>query len=116
MATISAEYINHQSSLTISNAIANPDGTYTWVVSEKDPSVQNWIDTTGIGEGTMTIRWTGYTGTQGLPTITTQVVDLDQLDTVLSEGTATVTPEQREEQLAERAAGYANVFHSIATT
>src|SRR5262249_46234501 len=114
--TVSADYINHQSTLNTANAVANPDGSYTWVVSATDPGVPNWIDTTGIDEGTLYIRWAGYAGPQGLPTITSQVVPLDQLGTVLPPGTPPVTPARRQQQLAARAAGYANRFHTISTT
>jgi VCBS repeat-containing protein len=114
IATVSADYADAQSSLnTAQGAVANPDGTYTWVISGTDPGVPNWIDTTGLNEGTLYLRFTGYTGAQGLPTITSQVVNLDQLGSVLPAGTPTVTSAQRQQELDARAAGYANRFHTI---
>lgn len=104
----------YQLSLNSEQAVANANGTYTFVVSVTDPGVTNWIDTAGLNEGTIMVRW------QGLPTnssdtdngvaIVTQVVQLDQLASVLPSGTVYVTPEQRQEQLAQRAAGYAQRF------
>jgi hypothetical protein len=122
IATVSADYANNQASLNTADAIANPDGSYTWVISGIDPGVNNWVDTTGIDDGTLYIRWLGYPNandplTPGkAPTISAQVVDIDDLDTVLPAGTATVTPEQRQQDLADRAAGYANRFHTISPT
>jgi hypothetical protein len=101
----------YQLSLNSEQSVANANGTYTFVVSRTDPGVSNWIDTAGLSEGTIMVRW------QGLPTdssdkdngvaIVTQVVQLSQLADMLPIGTKYVTPEQRKEQLAQRAAGYA---------
>ncbi|KFY15352.1 hypothetical protein V492_02042 [Pseudogymnoascus sp. VKM F-4246] len=101
----------YQLSLNSVQSAANANGTYTFVVSRTDPEVSNWIDTARLNEGTIMVRW------QGLPTdssdkdngvaITTQVVQLSQLASVLPAETKYVTPEQRKEQLAQRAAGYA---------
>jgi hypothetical protein len=121
IATVSADYLHHQSSLNTATAVANPDGSYTWVISGTDPGVQNWVDTTGIDDGTLYLRWLGYANpmdpfTTQPPTITAQVVNLDDLNSVLPARTATVTKKQRQQDLAERAAGYANRFHSISPT
>src|SRR5262249_43824359 len=122
IATVTPDYVNNQSSLNTATAIANPDGSYTWVISTTDPGVQNWIDTTGIDDGTLYVRWLGYSNPMdplnpaNAPTITAQVVNLDDLNSVLPAGTATVTPEQRAEQIAQRATGYANRFHTISPT
>jgi hypothetical protein len=44
------------------------------------------------------------------------VVNLEDRNSVLPAGTATVTKKQRQQDLADRAAGYANRFHSISPT
>lgn len=100
----------YQLSLNSEQSVANGNGTYTFVVSVTDPGVSNWIDTAGLNEGTIMVRW------QGLPTdssdkgngvaITTQVIQLSRLASVLPGETKYVTSEQRKEQLAQRAAGY----------
>lgn len=36
----------------------DPDGTWRWVVSHKDPGVANWVSTTGIPHGYTSMRWT----------------------------------------------------------
>ncbi|OBT87205.1 hypothetical protein VE02_04857 [Pseudogymnoascus sp. 03VT05] len=101
----------YQLSLNSKHAVANANGTHTFVVSRTDPGVSNWIDTAGLNEGTIMVRW------QGLPTdssdkdngvaIAAQVVRLSQLADVLPVGTQYVKPEERKEQLAQRAEGYA---------
>jgi len=37
----------------------NADGTYTYIVSHRDPGVANWMDTDGLREGCMAMRWEG---------------------------------------------------------
>lgn len=51
-----------QVSLNNKQAVANENGTYTFVISVEDPGVYNWLNTTGLHEGTIMVRW------QGLPT------------------------------------------------
>jgi hypothetical protein len=86
------------------------------VISLSDPGVYNWLDTAGLHEGTFMVRWQGLPtsssstnspGTTTVPSITVQVVQLFQLVSVLPSETRYATPEERTEQLAERAAGYA---------
>ncbi|KAL5334689.1 hypothetical protein BJX70DRAFT_411111 [Aspergillus crustosus] len=99
-----------QISLNSMQAVSNADGTYTFVVSLQDPEFYNWVNTTGLTEGTIMARW------QGLPTssdsstevaIATQVVLLSELASVLPSGTRYVNPSERAVQLEERAAAYA---------
>ncbi|KAL6863412.1 hypothetical protein ACO1O0_003666 [Amphichorda felina] len=90
-------------------ATVNSNGTYTFVVSKKDPGVYNWLSTSNHTQGTIMGRW------QGLPTdgdtdngieVISSVVALDALGDVLPAETRYVTPEEREEQLKERIEGY----------
>jgi hypothetical protein len=104
----------YQLSLNSVQSVSNANGTYTFVISITDPGVYNWVDTAGLHEGTFMVRW------QGLPTsssssdsatsISTQVVELSGLASVLPSDTRYVTPEERKQQLAQRAAGYAQRF------
>lgn len=55
----SLEYANRQTSLTADQAVASSDGAYRFVVSERDPGVANWLDTTGLPTGTILIRFDG---------------------------------------------------------
>lgn len=104
---------SRQLSLNSVQAAANANGTYTFVVAGEDPAVHNWIDTTGLTEGTFMVRWQGLSTASSdasnatAPAITVQVVPVSGLAAVLPGETRYVTPEQRAKQLAERAAGYA---------
>jgi hypothetical protein len=54
---ISLDYINHQTSLTADQARTDPDGMLRFVVSEHDPGVANWLETTGHQRGYLQLRW-----------------------------------------------------------
>lgn len=60
--TISPDPMVRMVSLNSAQAASNPDGTLSFVVSAVDPGIANWIDTTGLVEGWMMLRW------QGVPT------------------------------------------------
>jgi hypothetical protein len=103
------EYVSRTGSFNASQAIANPDGTITMVAAPRDPGVHNWLDTSGLIDGTFQARW------QSLPPGTTaegavreaRIVKLTDLKANLPEGTRFVTPKERKAQLRERAASYA---------
>ena len=54
---ISLDYINHQTSLNAAQAQADPDGKIRLVVSDRDPVVTNWVETTGHRRGFLQFRW-----------------------------------------------------------
>ena len=55
----SLNYWDHFASLNNFQAKANDDGTITYVISIKDPGVNNWLDTEGLHNGIITLRWGG---------------------------------------------------------
>lgn len=57
--TISPDPMMRTVSLNRAQAAANPDGTLTFVVAAVDPGIANWIDTAGLAEGWMMLRWQG---------------------------------------------------------
>ncbi|OAK52148.1 hypothetical protein [Rhodococcoides kyotonense] len=77
---ISLDYIDHQTSLTSEQAQTDPDGNIRLVVSERNPHVINWIETTGHSRGYAQFRWQRVsrvmTAADG-PTV--EVVDFDQV-------------------------------------
>jgi hypothetical protein len=115
--TITDNYWSQQTSLNNTQAISNPDGSYTLVVSPSDPvlpdgtSVSNWVSTGGLHQGTMAIRFQSIDPNDPLkPTVSSQVVALSDLASVLPAGTATVTPAERAAQIAARSAGFDQRF------
>jgi hypothetical protein len=50
-------YIERQSSLNGAQAVVDPDGNARIVVAHRDPGVTNWLDTGGIEQGMMLLRW-----------------------------------------------------------
>lgn len=106
--TITPAYWNHQTSLTNRQAVPNADGTYTFIISARDPGVYNWIDTTGLDDGTLLMRWQGlpHTPSPSVPSVSARLIDLTHLDSVLPPGTRRVSPNQRATQLAQRRAGF----------
>jgi hypothetical protein len=109
--TITENYWDQQTSLNNAQAVANPDGTYTLVISPTDPGVRNWVSTGGLNQGTISIRFQDLDpNSTALPTVRSQVVSLDQLPTVLPTRTVYVTPQQREDAIKVRKAGFNKRF------
>jgi hypothetical protein len=111
--TITDDYWNEQTSLNNAQAVANPDGTFTFVISVNDPGVYNWVSTGGLSQGTISIRFQDLDlGSTVTPTVTSQLVTLQQLGEVLPSSTEYVNPSQRAGQLAVRKAGFDKRFAS----
>lgn len=97
----------HQTSLNISQATPDSDGSYTYIVSPEDPGVANWIDSAGLRNGYVLVRWQQLpagAGTDGL----LKEYKVIKLADGLPKGAAVITPEQRAAQLAAHRAQYAN--------
>jgi hypothetical protein len=95
-------------SMNKAQSVANADGSYTFVISAKDPGVHNWVDPCDMHEGILTLRWAEFPG--GVPGqdlgATSKVVKLADLKSELPAETKFVTAEERTAQQAEREAGY----------
>ena len=53
----STDYETHQTSLTKAQAVTDPDGLMRFVVSEQNPGIANWLETTGHRTGALMLRW-----------------------------------------------------------
>ena len=105
--TITDNYWDEQTSLNASQAVKNPDGTYTFVISSTDPSVANWISTGGLNQGTISIRFQDFdNSSQAAPTVRSEVIAIDHLGAVLPGTTVYVTAAERAAQIAQRQLGY----------
>lgn len=110
---ITMDYVNHTSSLNNAQAKPNPNGTYTFVISVKDPGVYNWVDTCGLHEGLLNLRWQGLPNkvpASGDVAATMKLVKLADLKSVLPATTKYVTAKERKAQLKKRAAAFARRF------
>ena len=102
--TIAPDPIHRTSSLNKSQAAPNPDGTYTYVVSVEDPGIQNWIDTVGLREGWLLLRWQGVPASTSGSTLVREVklVQLADLEKELPPGVPKATIETRRQQVRRR--------------
>ncbi len=98
----SLDYASHQSSLNHATAHADADGRVRYVISRRDPGVQNWLDTAGLPEGSFLARWTYC---DEYPSdISSRVISLADLDDHVPADTPRVTPEERARVIAARQA------------
>lgn len=105
--TITDDYWNQQTSLNDDQAVANPDGTYTMVVSIVDPLVANWISTGGLNQGIISMRFQDLDpDSRDIPRVQSVVAKLEDLEDHLPVGTVYLTPQERAAQLAARKAGF----------
>jgi hypothetical protein len=103
---MSGNFWSCTSSLNTEQSHQNADGTYPHVFSIKDPGVHNWMDTEGLHDSLFMTRWQKLPQTGGAaggnPTAKGELVKLADLKDHLPDDTKWVTPEEREQQLAER--------------
>lgn len=106
---VSLDFINHQTSLTAHQAQHDRDGKIRFVVSERNPGVANWLETTGHRRGYLQIRWQRtsreFTAADG-PSV--EVIEFDELPERLDfYEDARVTPDEWRERIAARQAAVA---------
>ena len=81
--------VDRTGSLNKAQSEPNADGTWTYVLSNADPGVHNWVDPCGLTEGILTLRMAEFPDqrpTEGL-SASGQVVKLADLESVLPAGT-----------------------------
>ncbi|SNS06341.1 Protein of unknown function [Sphingomonas laterariae] len=101
---VAYDYVGRTSSLNTAQARPNADGSYTFVISARDPGVYNWLDPEGYAAGLYAVRW------QSLPpgaapeaaVKESKVVSFDQLKQALPPETRFITPAERKAQQKER--------------
>lgn len=72
----SLDYRYHQICINKHQAVYDERGGFTLVLSERNPGVPNWLQTAGVRQGTMCLRWVGAKE-QCHPT--TQLISIDKL-------------------------------------
>ena len=93
--------------LNNSQAIANGDGSTSYVISKSDPGVHNWLDTCGLRDGFGIIRW------QNIPESLTKDglianMKVIKLAEVAVLGLPAISTQHRREQVAARFAAYSS--------
>ncbi|WP_328358518.1 Ig-like domain-containing protein [Mycobacterium sp. NBC_00419] len=102
--TITNNYWDDQTSMNVSQAVANGDGTYTIVVSPTDPGFANWVSTGGLNQGTIAIRFQDFDPNNTTdPTVSSTVVPISQLN-------LPAIPYDRQAQIAARQLGYSKRY------
>jgi hypothetical protein len=104
-------------SLNKAQSEPNADGTWTYVLSNSDPGVHNWVDPCGLAEGILTLRMAEFPDQRPLDGLAAagRVVKVADLESVLPAGTREVTAEERSTQIADRAVAYARRLPEVLT-
>jgi hypothetical protein len=95
------DWYNNQSSLNGAQAAADADGVLRVVVSARDPGVPNWLDTAGYTTGVIQGRWMECSS-EPIPVV--RKIAVADVRKWLPAGTATITAQQRDQQIRDRRA------------
>ncbi|MBG6120094.1 MULTISPECIES: hypothetical protein [unclassified Sphingobium] len=108
----SLDFRNYQSHLNNVQTAPDADGRFTYVISIKDPGIQNWLDPAGTHEVLVLYRWQGLPNGSATkpPAISTRRVKLSELAAALPPGVKKVTPEERRALQARRVAEFDRRF------
>lgn len=98
----SHDFANHQSSLNGFQAERDADGAWRYVVAHRDPGVANWIDTTGLPRGFLSLRWAYSTPPDAMPTTRVEKIHFDSIRAHLPAGTRSVPRAERWERMRVR--------------
>lgn len=100
----SVAYGERLTSLSDKQSIESTDGTTTYVIGKQDPGIYNWVDTTGLKDTKVMLRWQQLPrdDCQEEPPVHLQIVKTDELESVLPKDIMRVSSTEREHQLAER--------------
>ncbi|WP_116366588.1 hypothetical protein [Parahaliea mediterranea] len=103
------EIVTRSGCLNRHQARPNSDGSYTFVLSLRDPGLHNWLDPSDMAEGILTLRWAEFAGGRAGDDVgvRSRLVPLAELEQTLPADAPRVTAAERQAQLAERAASYA---------
>jgi hypothetical protein len=102
---VSLDYEGRTSSLTTDQAYLSADGRYHFVICERDPGVQNWLDTEGHRRGLIMLRWQGLDGPLSEDRQpTARLVDFDRVRQELPSDTPVFGAEDRRDQIRRRRA------------
>ena len=99
------DYANRLTAINGVQADPSPDGVFRIVLSLQDPGVHNWLDTMGLHQGVVILR---YAGTERPVPPTARLVKLADVEWELPDARR-VGPAERRSQIAERREGVAHL-------
>ena len=98
----SLDYANHVTSLNGFQTRRDADGAVRYVVAHRDPGLANWVDTTGLPEGYLTVRWSYSQKQQELPEVAVRKLRFGDLEKALPAPLLKLSKEERIEQVRIR--------------
>jgi len=101
-----APYATVQGSLNDTQAFHDPNGYTYYVISSQDPGVANWVDDSGINDGSILLRWQDVTGPIPSTAVDDEVVNVADVRNYLPADTPVVTPEEYAADFHERLLEY----------
>lgn len=104
----SLDYQHAQTSLNSFQTETDPDGKIRLIVSAQDPGYANWLDTTGLAEGVIYMRWNKAKRDPSAPSA--QVIKFAELSKLMPADSQRVNPAQRKKDIAARYASVARRF------
>ena len=112
---VSRDHIGGTGSLNNHQVQANADGTFTYLVAPEDPGFANWVDTGGLHEGKLLIRWQVLPASAKADGAVREVklVKVADLKASLPVGFKVVSPVQRQALRAARAKDYAHRYAAV---
>jgi hypothetical protein len=104
----SADYAQRSTSLNDTQAEVGADGDVTYVLSNQDPGIRNWLDAGGLRDGILLVRWELLPGAAQLDKAVREirVVKAADIAAALPAGATHVDAAQRQQWLAERRKSY----------
>jgi hypothetical protein len=95
----SLDFLHHQSSLNVRQAVIDPDGVFRAVVCWRDPGVANWLDPVRHSRGVIIFR---NFSTIRAPVPSLRRVHFDDVASLLPVGTRSITVEERQKIIKSR--------------
>ena len=97
----SLDYETRLTTLTPAQSYQSEDGALHYVISHRDPGIQNWLDTESHSQGLIMMRWQG-TSTAPAKAPFMKLVKFDALDELLPENTPKFSAAERARQISAR--------------
>ncbi len=97
----SLDYETRLTTLTPAQSYQSEDGALHYVISHRDPGIQNWLDTESHSQGLIMMRWQGTsTGPAKAPFM--RLIKFDELDELLPQNTPKFSAADRARQISAR--------------